>query len=87
MKHREFSLLSMLLIGASAIALIVAVCVDVDALLQYFVVVSDSSVETLELGSALSAGAVVPFLAAGMSISADLYRKERLRMMNEGGGR
>jgi len=67
-----------LILGAVFIAsCIVAACVDTDALLEYYKVIAGSAQPTLETAAAISMACGVPFLAMGMSISADSYRERR----------
>ena len=75
MERHGFSRLSVLLISLFAIAFTVAVVVDLAALLQSLNLVKGSWQTTLETGAAISAAIVVPFLAMGMSISADQNNK------------
>ncbi len=71
MKDHGFSRLSVALISLFAIGFGVAVVVDLTALLQSLNLVRGSWQMTLETGTAVSAAIIVPFLAMGMSISAD----------------
>ncbi len=71
MKDHGFSRLSVALIYLFAIGFTVAVVVDLTALLQSLNLVRGSWQTTLETGTAISAAIIVPFLAMGMSISAD----------------
>jgi len=71
MEHHGFSRRSVLLISIFVIAFIGAVVVDLAALAEALNLVKGSWQETLETGAAASAAFVVPFLAMGMSISAD----------------
>ncbi len=71
MEHHGFSRLSVLLISVFVIAFTAAVVVDLTALLEALNFVKGSWQETLETGAAASAGIAVPFLAMGMSVSAD----------------
>jgi hypothetical protein len=71
MEHHVFSRRSVLLISLFVIACIGAVVVDHAALLEALNLVKGSWQETLETGAAASAAIAVPFLAMGMSISAD----------------
>jgi hypothetical protein len=67
-----------MLIGAIfMVTLVAAVCVDVDALLEYFNLVGGSPGDALELGAIITAAAAVPFLATGFSISDDQTRRNR----------
>jgi len=65
-----------LILGAVFIACcIIATFVDLDALLDYYKVLAGSAQTTLETAAAISIGCGVPFLAMGMSISADSHRE------------
>lgn len=73
-KRLEFSRKT-LLFGAAFIAtFVVAAFVDLDAVLRYFHVVSGSP--AMEMGAIISGTSAVPFLAMGMSISADTHRNK-----------
>ena len=71
MKRREFSLRSMLLGAVFIVGLVVAIFIDLAGVLQYFNLVSVLPSTTLEIGAAITTATAVPFLALGMSISAD----------------
>jgi len=71
MKDHGFSLLSVVLISLFAIGFTVAVVVDLTALLQSLNLVKGSWQTTLEMGTVISAAIIIPFLAMGVSISAD----------------
>jgi len=71
MEHYGFSRRSVLLISLFVIAFAAVVVVDVAALLEALNLVKGSWQDTLEVGAAASAAIAVPFLAMGMSISAD----------------
>lgn len=71
MKVHGFSRLSVALISLFAIGFTVAVVVDLTALLQSLNLVRGPWQTTLETGTAISAAIIGPFLAMGMSISAD----------------
>ena len=71
MEHHGFSRRSVLLASLFVITFIGAVVVDLAALLEALNLVKGSWQETLEIGAAASAAVTVPFLAMGMSISAD----------------
>ena len=71
MKSHEFSRRSVLLIFLFVIAFTVAVVLDLAALLESLNLLRGSWQTTLETGAAISAAIIVPFLAMGMSISAD----------------
>jgi hypothetical protein len=75
-KRNEFSHLSVLLISLFVIAFTVAVLVDLAALLQALNLLGGSWQTTLETGAAISTATGVPFLAMGMSISADMDRNK-----------
>jgi hypothetical protein len=68
---------SMLIGAIFMVTLIAAVCVDVDALLEYFNLVGGSPADALELGAIITAAAGLPFLATGFSISDDNMRRDR----------
>ena len=70
-KHREFSLRSMLLGAIFIVAFIVAIFIDLAGLLRYFNLVSGLPPTTSEIGAAITAATIVPLLLMGMSISAD----------------
>jgi hypothetical protein len=71
MKYHGVSHRSVLLIYLFVISFAVAVLIDLAALLQSLNLVRGSWRTTLETGAAISAAIIVPFLAMGMSISAD----------------
>jgi len=78
--RRDFSLRTLIFGAACIAALVVACFVDLDAVLSYFKVIGHGSpMMTLETGAFISIACAVPFLAMGMSISADSYRAERRR--------
>ena len=76
MEHHGFSRRSVLLISLLVIAFGTAVVVDLAALLEALNLVKGSWQETLETGAAASVAIAVPFLAMGMSISADQNNKK-----------
>ena len=76
MVHHGFSRRSVLLISLFVIAFTAAVVVDLAALFEALNLVKGSWQETLETGAAGSAAVAVPFLAMGMSISADQNNKK-----------
>lgn len=79
-KRRDLSYRSLLLGAAFVAVLIAASFVDLDAMLRYFQVIGHGSpLMTLETGAIISIASAVPFLAMGMSISADSYRAQRER--------
>ena len=71
MTRQGFSRRSVLLISLFVIAFAAAVVVDLAALLEALNLVKGSWQDTLATGVAASAAITVPFLAMGMSISAD----------------
>ncbi len=75
-KRREFSRQSVLLGALFIIAFVVAIFVDLAGVLQYFNLISGSPLTTLEMGAIITAASAAPFLAMGMSISADMDRKK-----------
>jgi hypothetical protein len=78
--RRDFSGRTLFFGAACIAALVVACFVDLDAVLSYFKLIGHgSSTMTLETGAFISIVCAVPFLATGMSISADSYRSERRR--------
>ena len=74
-KRREFGRLSVLLGALFIIAIVVAIFVDLDGVLQYFNLVRGSPLTTLETGAIITSASAVAFLAMGMSISADNWPK------------
>jgi hypothetical protein len=76
MKRREHSLRSVLLIAIFVITFMVAVFIDLDGALEYLKLVAGSTRDTVEMGAIITAASAVPFIAMGMSISADMYRKQ-----------
>ena len=76
-KRREFSRRSLGLAALFIITAVIAVFVDLDGVLHYFKLLSGSPRMTLEMGAIFSIATAVPFLATGMSISADSYRTNR----------
>lgn len=75
-KLRQFSRQSVLLASLLTIALVVAVFVYLDGVLQYSYLVTGSPLTTLEMGAIISSASAVPFLAMGMFISADMDRNK-----------
>jgi len=73
--RHEFSRRSLLWGALFILAIVVGTFVDVDALLDYLKVLHGSASETVEFGAVLFAASAVPFLAMGMSISADSRRR------------
>lgn len=71
MMHRGFSRRSALLISLFVIAFTAAVVLDLAALLEALNLMKGSWQGALETWAAGSAAVAVPFLAMGMSISAD----------------
>jgi hypothetical protein len=73
--RREFGRRS-ILFGALFIAtLVVAAFVDLDGVLEYYKLIHGSAPMTLETGAVISMASAIPFLAMGMSISADIHRR------------
>lgn len=73
--RREFGRRS-ILFGALFIAtLVIATFVDLDGVLEYYRLIRGSAPMTLETGAIISMASAIPFLAMGMSISADTHRK------------
>ena len=77
--RREFSPRSMLFGAIFTIMLVVAIVVDLAALLQFSVLVSGLPHNILEIGGSLTALTILPLLAMGMSISMDQNRSEDTR--------
>ena len=73
-KLREFSFRTLGLGALFIITAVTAIFVDLDGVLEYFKILSGSPGMTLEMGAFISIASAVPFLAMGMSISADGYR-------------
>jgi hypothetical protein len=74
--HREFSPRSMLFGAVFTIMLVVAIVVDLAALLQFGGLVSGLPLNILEIGGILTALTIFPLLVTGMSISVDLNHKK-----------
>ena len=74
-KHREFSRQTVLLGALFIITFVVAVFIDLDGVFEYFNLVTGSPFTTLETGAIITSASAVPFLAMGMSISADMQNK------------
>ena len=74
--RREFSPRSMLFGAVFTIMLVVAIVVDLAALLQFSGLVSGLPQNVLEIGGILTALTIFPLLAMGMSISKDQNRSE-----------
>lgn len=75
-KRLEFSRKTLLFGAAFISTFVVAAFVDLDAVLRYFHVVSGSPATAMEMGAIISGTSAVPFLAMGMSISADTHRNK-----------
>jgi hypothetical protein len=75
-RRREFSRKTVLLGAIFIVTLVAAAFVDLDGVLEYYKLISGSAPMTLETGAIISMASAVPFLAMGMSISADMHRKE-----------
>ncbi|HEX5213056.1 MAG TPA: hypothetical protein VFW22_15130 [Pseudolabrys sp.] len=79
-RTRNFSRRTLFLGAACLAAFVVASFIDLDAVLSYFKVIGHGSpLTTLETGAIVSIACAVPFLATGMSISADAYAAQRHR--------
>jgi hypothetical protein len=74
--RREFSLRSMLFGAVFAIMLVVAIVVDLAALLQFSGLVSGLPQNILVIGGSLTALTILPLLVMGMSISVDVNHKK-----------
>jgi hypothetical protein len=74
LKHREFGVQSMVLAAVFFATLAVAFVVDLAGLLQYAGLVGGLPAKILEVGGIISAAAIIPLVAMGMSISSDLNR-------------
>ncbi len=74
--RREFSRKTLLFGALFVVTLVIGAFVDLDGVLEYYRVISGSAPTTLETGAIISIASAVPFLAMGMSISADRYRKQ-----------
>jgi len=72
--RHEFSRRTLLWGALFILAIIAGSYVDIDALLDYLKVLHGSASDTVELGAMIFAASIVPFLAMGMSISADSRR-------------
>ena len=77
--RREFSRRTVLFGALFIVTLVVAFFVDLDGVLEYYRLVTGSPLATLEMGAIISSASAVPFLAMGMSICADMDRKQRRR--------
>jgi hypothetical protein len=79
-RGRDFSRRTLVFGAACIVAFAIASFVDADAVLRYFKVIGHGSpLMTLETGAIVSIACAVPFLAMGMSISADSYRAQKRR--------
>lgn len=79
-RRYDFSRRTLVFAVACIAAFAVASLVDLDAVLSYFKVIGHGApMMTLETAAIASIACAVPFLAMGMSISADSYRAERRR--------
>lgn len=79
-RSRNFSRRTLFLGAACIAAFVVASFIDLDALLSYFKVIGHGSpLMTLETGALVSIACAVPFLATGMSISADAHAAQQRR--------
>jgi hypothetical protein len=76
-KRHGFSRKSLLVGAVFILTLTAAVFIDVDALLEYFRVISGSPGSALELGAIVTAASAAPLLAMGMCIADDeLHRND-----------
>jgi hypothetical protein len=75
-KHHGFSRKSLLIGAVFVITLAAALCVDVDALLEYFDLIGGSPATALEYGAIITAAAGAPLLAMGMSIADDEMKRK-----------
>jgi hypothetical protein len=75
-KRYGFSLRSLLIGAVFIITLAVAVVIDVDAVLEYFSIISGSANSALEFGGIITGACAVPLLAMGMSIADDEMKRK-----------
>ena len=73
--HHEFSAQSMVLAAIFAAVLAAAVLIDLAGLLQFAGLISGLPARIEEIGGALTAIAIFPLIAMGLSISHDLNHK------------
>lgn len=73
----ETSRLTMFFGTVLIIMFVCTVLLDVAGIVQYFSAAKEASL-TMEICSSVTMGLAVPFLAMGMSISADTHRRNRL---------
>ena len=73
--HHEFSAQSMVLAAIFAAVLAAAVLIDLAGLLQFSGLISGLPARIEEIGGALTAIAIFPLIAMGLSISHDLNHK------------
>jgi len=79
-RRHAFSRRTLVFAAACIAAFVVAGFVDLDAVLSYFKVIGHGApMMTLETAAIISIASAVPFLAMGMSISADSYDVRRRR--------
>jgi membrane-bound ClpP family serine protease len=76
-KLHKFSRQTVLFGALFIITLVVAVFVGLDGVLEYFKLVTGSPLTTLEMGAIIFSACVAPFLAMGMSITADMDRNKQ----------
>jgi hypothetical protein len=76
LKHREFGVQSMVLAVVFFATLAVAALVDLAGLLQYAGLIGGLPARILEIGGIISAAAIFPLVAMGMSISADMNHRK-----------
>jgi hypothetical protein len=74
--RRQFGPQTLILAGLFIIALTVSILVSADGLLEYFKVIAGQPTPTLEAGAMLFLATAIPFLAMGMSISAEAMARE-----------
>ncbi len=73
--RHEFSTQSMVLAAIFAAVLAAAVLIDIAALLQFAGLISGLPASIQEIGGAVTAIAIFPLIAMGLSIAHDLNRK------------
>ena len=76
-QRREFSRRTLALGALFIVTAGVAIFVDLDAVMHYFLIIGRMSPITLETGAIISLASAIPFLAMGMSISEDVYQSRR----------
>lgn len=78
-RRHGYSRQSLLLGAVFVVTLAAAVLIDADALLEYFRIIGGSANSTLELGGIVTAAAILPLVAMGMSIADDEMRRNSER--------